>query len=171
MIKLVRRFARWQIKGYKQQWLYISPIYSHASVLLRALLKHKPQFVYEYGSGISTIIISTCAPVVSIEHDKDWLDKFDELMPAHGRYGVVVGGEQDTDRYVRSIYEHENIGMAYIDGIERARCAAACDQYQVPVIVVHDINNGLVCGGVREALADNYDEVEDRDNTAVFVRR
>lgn len=82
----------------------------------------KEHSVFEFGSGNSTLFYAKFAKnVVSVEHDKAWLDKIKATAPANSEMiysELVYGGE-----YCRTpLNDGKKFDMIIVDGRDRVNC-------------------------------------------------
>ncbi len=107
----------------------------------------KPQRVFEWGSGESTLFFVRTIGVihlVSIEHDREWFDKVgdlptierwlvpyeqgslgsDKANPAHYKSGSTNLGDVNFKKYASAIDNYGKFDLILIDGMARASCLA-----------------------------------------------
>ena len=81
--------------------------------------------VFEYGSGASTVwLAKRSGEVVTVEHDKPWLDKFQRQTKGHENVSLLYRPiDNGPENYVRAIDEFEGeFDMIVIDGRHRSAC-------------------------------------------------
>lgn len=80
-------------------------------------------FIFEYGSGNSTIWFSKRVKrIVSIEHDKKWYE-YQKKQPKLLNTEVFYQELNYNDSYADRIKEYSEIDIALIDGRDRVNCA------------------------------------------------
>ncbi|KAA5539338.1 class I SAM-dependent methyltransferase [Roseiconus nitratireducens] len=82
----------------------------------------KTHDVFEFGSGFSTCFFGQhCRQVVSVEYDRSWYDRVQELIPDNAR---VIFQPRDTDGdYCRAIAQCEqSFHVVVVDGQDRVNC-------------------------------------------------
>lgn len=108
----------------------------------------KPQRVFEWGSGESTLFFIGLGirDIVSIEHDSEWCKKVaseistvidyryigydlgtigpDKANPAHYKSGSTELGDVNFKRYASAIDDYGKFDLILIDGMARASCLA-----------------------------------------------
>lgn len=81
--------------------------------------------VLEYGAGASTMwLAKRCESIVSVEHDKRWLDTFKRQTAGQPNVKLLYRPIEDgRDAYVRAIREFdEQFDLIVIDGRHRSAC-------------------------------------------------
>ncbi len=81
--------------------------------------------VFEYGSGASTVwLAKRCGEIVTVEHDKPWLDKFQRQTKGFDNVSLLYRPiDKGPDAYVKAIDEFEGeFDMIVIDGRHRSAC-------------------------------------------------
>ena len=80
-------------------------------------------FVFEYGSGNSTIWFSKRVKrIVSIEHDKEWYD-YQLKQPKLANTEVFYKELDYNGAYSKEVQKYKDIDIALIDGRDRVNCA------------------------------------------------
>ncbi|MEL7217295.1 MAG: class I SAM-dependent methyltransferase [Pseudomonadota bacterium] len=81
--------------------------------------------VFEYGSGASTVwLAQRCGEIVTVEHDKPWLDKFQRQTKEYDNVSLLYRPiDNGPDAYVKAIDEFDGeFDMIVIDGRHRSAC-------------------------------------------------
>jgi len=81
--------------------------------------------VFEYGSGASTVwLAQRCGEIVTVEHDKPWLDKFQRQTKDHDNVSLLYRPiDNGPDAYVKAIDEFDGeFDVIVIDGRHRSAC-------------------------------------------------
>ncbi len=106
----------------------------------------KPQRVFEWGSGESTLFFTGLGVeyIISVEHDKEWYDNImartqcliewipfeqgligpDKANPAHYKSGSTNLGDVNFKKYASAIDNYGKFDLILIDGMARASCLA-----------------------------------------------
>jgi hypothetical protein len=109
------------------------------------------QVVFEYGLGGSSLWFAERAKsVCSVEHHREWYDKFAKALPSNaevvfsplGRDGdyldVAFGETVARNAYTDTILSAPKADVVMIDGIYRNGCAAACEVIGPTGVIVFD---------------------------------
>jgi precorrin-6B methylase 2 len=104
-----------------------------------SLLKNrlsKEQFLFEYGSGSSTLFwAKRVGGVVAVEHDENWYREVEMDLPATVELKYRPMG--DIDSYINSIAESDSdFDIVVVDGIERTKCLMAASKKLSPTGVI-----------------------------------
>lgn len=94
---------------------------------VESFLKARPGArVFEWGAGASTVWLARrTGDVISVEHDSDWLGKFQAQTKDHHNVALLhraIDGD-DADAYVNAIDEFDGqFDLIVVDGRQRVRC-------------------------------------------------
>lgn len=98
--------------------------------------------VFEYGSGASTVwLAQRCGEIVTVEHDKEWLDKFQRQTKGHDNVSLLHRPiDNGPGKYVNAINEFDGkFDVIVIDGRHRSACLeTAASRLSANGIVVFD---------------------------------
>lgn len=86
----------------------------------------KSQYVFEFGSGNSTIFYAKrTKKVVSVEHDKDWFEKIKSSVPSNSE--LVFSDLEYGGKYSKIPlgYSHK-FDLIIVDGRDRVNCCKNC---------------------------------------------
>ncbi|QUL36435.1 O-methyltransferase [Erythrobacter sp. JK5] len=81
--------------------------------------------VFEYGSGASTVWLARrCGEIVTVEHDKPWLDKFQRQTAGFDNVSLLYRPiDESPAAYVEAIDEFDGaFDLIVIDGRHRSAC-------------------------------------------------
>jgi len=127
------------------------PWYSYSAIAFLEKLVDKGMFVFEYGSGNSTLWWSNrVCKVVSCEHSKEWYQLMKPMVPTNVEYlhiDLVHGGD-----YSKELLKYKNyFDIVVIDGRDRVNCA------RNSLLALK--NNGVIVwdNSDREKYAEGYD--------------
>ena len=80
-------------------------------------------FVFEYGSGFSTIWFSEkVKKIVSIEHDKNWFNIINSALIKNKNCDIIFKNLKYGGEYSKEIKKYNNIDIVIIDGRDRTNC-------------------------------------------------
>lgn len=142
------------------------------------IILHPDMKVFEYGCGDSTIFFSQLAnEVVSVEHDKKWYDKIQQLHlsnvkliyapfempqigddkanPSHYKSGAMDGNFKN---YVDTFLKNITDDLIFIDGRARASCLTLAFAYQPKWIVLDNSERGYYTQ--MNPTPDNYETIK-----------
>jgi len=106
---------------------------SYKDTLYEVLAEIKPRYVLEFGTGLSTEIISAQVEALeSVEHDWEYYKKAQE----NARPNTHIIYEPNLDLYAQHIPQFRP-ELVFVDGRNRARCLREVRRYGCPVIL-HD---------------------------------
>lgn len=143
----------------------------------------KPKRVFEWGSGKSTLFfLGLGAEIVSIEHDPEWYDDFedkdyyttldyklipfeqgeigpDKANPLHYKSGSTQLGAVNFKRYASAIDDYGLFDLILIDGMARASCLYHAFNHVAPggCIVLDNTGDRLYYLEQTEAMFGNYE--------------
>lgn len=145
---------------------------SFKPTLIKVLAEFKPKTVFEYGPGISTLIMQdfpSVEKIETVEHDIAWFHKWANQFG--NKVNLIL--EEDLDNYTFSIFpdnmfrDKKDYDLYFIDGRKREECLDLCNR-----------SNGIVI--LHDAERDSYKEyinkykyifMEDEGHTAVLTNR
>ncbi len=97
------------------------PWYTYPAIEYINQLDFSDKFIFEYGSGNSTLFWSKKAyQVVSVENDKQWYEK----TAQYNSKNIIVKLHTNENTYIQEITKHEHeFDVIIIDGSYRYKCA------------------------------------------------
>lgn len=138
-------------------------------------------FVFEYGSGSSTLFWSSrVSGVTAVEHDREWFETISSRVPANVL--LIYRPAENPEDYVNSILETDKeFDVIVIDGIRRAQCLLVAPKRLSPigVIILDDSDRRQWNDGVDFLLSLGFKQLKFRglkptgfaeDETSVFYR-
>lgn len=118
----------------------------------------KDHAVFEFGSGNSTLFYARAAKnVVSVEHDKEWLEKIKATAPANSKmiYTPLVYDEEYCRMPLRA---GEKFNMIIVDGRDRVNCCKNCLEALTDdgVVVLDDSEREQYAEGVSYLIGKGF---------------
>ncbi len=109
---------------------------SFKSTLIKVLAEFLPKTVFEYGPGVSTLIMQDFPSVnniTTIEHDVAWFNKWKKELGNK----VNLYLEEDLKKYPYLLTFNNNYDLYFIDGREREICLDLCNRSN-GIVILHD---------------------------------
>ncbi|AMR30410.1 FkbM family methyltransferase [Mucilaginibacter sp. PAMC 26640] len=121
---------------------------------------NKQHSVFEFGSGNSTFFYAKYArKVVSVEHDKEWLEKIDKSPEKTTNSEMIYSELQRDGEYCRMPLKlNEKFDIIIVDGRDRVNCCKqAVDALTtVGVVVLDDSERESYQEGVKFLVAQGF---------------
>lgn len=109
---------------------------SFKSTLIKVLAEFQPKTVFEYGPGVSTLIMQdfpSVEKIETVEHDIAWFTKWQSQVGTK----VNLRLEEDLARYPFVLYFTKDYDLYFIDGREREKCLELCNRPN-GIVILHD---------------------------------
>ncbi len=109
---------------------------SFKNTLIKVLGEFKPKNVFEYGPGVSTLIMQDFPSVEhidTVEHDVAWFHKWARQLGNK----VVLKLEEDLTKYPYILDKDKEYDLYFIDGREREICLELCNK-PTGIVILHD---------------------------------
>ncbi len=137
---------------------------SFKSTLIKVLGEFKPKTVFEYGPGVSTLIMQdypSVESITTIEHDEAWYHKWESQFGS--KINLIL--EEDLNNYPYYLKNGNDYDLYFIDGREREICLYLCNRPN-GIVILHDSE--------RESYKQHIDKfrhifMEDGGHTAVLT--
>lgn len=109
---------------------------SFKQTLIKVLAEFKPKTVFEYGPGVSTLIMQDFPSVEyidTVEHDIAWFSKWKSQLGSK----VSLFYEPDFKKYPYILDTEKEYDLYFIDGREREICLDLCNK-PYGIVILHD---------------------------------
>lgn len=104
--------------------------------LIKVLAEFKPKTVFEYGPGVSTLLMQDFPSVIyidTVEHDVAWFNKWKNQFG--NKVNMIL--EEDLKRYPYKLKSAEIYDLYFVDGREREICLELCNRKD-GIVILHD---------------------------------
>lgn len=108
---------------------------SFKPTLIKVLAEFKPKTVFEYGPGVSTLLMQdfpSIEHIDTVEHDVAWFHKWAAKFGSK----ITLFLEEDLSKYPYLLKEKE-YDLYFIDGREREKCLELCNRPD-GIVILHD---------------------------------
>jgi hypothetical protein len=109
---------------------------SYKPTLIKVLAEFHPKTVFEYGPGVSTLLMQDFPSIDlinTVEHDVDWFNKWKN----HLGNKVSMFLEEDLDKYPYLLSSAKDYDLYFVDGREREICLEICNR-PTGIVILHD---------------------------------
>lgn len=145
------------VNGTASSWDSFKP------TLIKVLAEFKPKTVFEYGPGVSTLIMQdfpSVEKIDTVEHDVAWFHKWATQVGSK----VTLMLEEDLSKYPY-LLTSKNYDLYFVDGREREKCLELCNRPD-GIVMLHDAERLSY-----KPYIDNFKHIfmEDCGHTAVMT--
>ncbi len=108
---------------------------SFKDTLIKVLGEFKPKTVFEYGPGVSTLLMQdfpSVDKIDTVEHDVAWFSKWSNQLGSK----VKLSLEEDLKKYPYLLTDRD-YDLYFIDGREREICLDLCNRPS-GIVILHD---------------------------------
>ncbi len=109
---------------------------SFKATLIKVLAEFNPKTVFEYGPGVSTLLMQdfpSVQKIDTVEHDVAWFNKWKNQLGS--KVGLFL--EEDLSRYPYLLSPEKDYDLYFIDGREREICLTLCNR-TYGIVILHD---------------------------------
>lgn len=98
------------------------PWFTYPSIEFISERLNKNLFVFEFGSGNSTLFFSErVRQVTAVEHKSDWFDKISKKASTNSR--IILTSSKNSNEYINTLQmSNQNYDIIIVDGIYRNEC-------------------------------------------------
>lgn len=135
---------------------------SFKKTLIQVLSEFKPKTVFEYGPGVSTLLMQdfpSVEKIDTVEHDIAWFHKWSKQFGSK----VKMIFEEDLKKYPYHLTDKE-YDLYFVDGREREICLEICNRPH-GIVILHDAERESYQSYIKNF---KYIFMEDDGHTAIL---
>ncbi len=146
---------------------------SYKGTLRKVLVMLNPQYVLEWGPGISTVIMArhpSVKAVYTVEHKKAWIEKFinERLINLKSSCKLIIAYQPDLEIYPHLNGHKDKYDLIFVDGRQRVECLKETKKrlQDKGVAILHDAERPRYKEGID---LFKYKIFTDKGNTVVLT--
>ncbi len=137
------------------------PWFTYPSIEFISERLNKNLFVFEFGSGNSTLFFSErVRQVTAVEHNSDWFDKISKKVSTNS--SIILTSSKNSDEYINTLQmSNQNYDIIIVDGIYRNECLVESIKHltETGVIILDDSERDDYVEGITFLLKNGFRQI------------